>query len=99
MKEEIDEKIDELRHLCEKIYDLHAVFDPENQKEVIIDKILDYIRNYLRVCVDLLEFLKKEIEWNSMWIRRNHEELVELAEKFTEKITEKIMESKEGENE
>ena len=99
MKEEIDRKIDELRDLYEKIDNLHYVFSPESQKDFIIDKIFEHICDYLRVCVDLLESLKKEIEWNSMWIRRNDKELTELAKRVSEKIAEKIMESKEGENE
>ena len=99
MKEEIDRKIDELRDLYEKIDNLHCVFSPESQKDFIIDRIFEHICDYFRVCVDLLESLKKEIKWNNVWVKLNHKELVELAERVSEKITEKIMESKEGENE
>jgi len=99
MKEEIDRKIDELRDLYEKIDNLHCVFSPESQKDFIIDRIFEHVCDYLRICNDLLESFKKEIEWNDMWIKLNREGLRELAEKISEKITEKIMESKEGENE
>ena len=90
MKEEIDREIDELRDLYGKINNLYVVFTPESQKDFVTGKILDYIRDYLRVCVDLLESLKKEIKWNDMWIKFTREGLRELAEK--------IAKSKEGEN-
>ena len=78
MRKEIDEKIDELKGLYEKIDNLHCVFCPESQKDFVIDRILEHICDYLRVCVDLLESLKEEIKQNKMEMEWNREHLREL---------------------
>lgn len=77
-------ELEDLEDYLEKIQELHAVFNPENQKDFVIDRILQYVYDSLRTIEDILEALKEKDEWLASKIRWVRDDLQEIAERLKE---------------
>ena len=85
-------ELEDLEDYLEKIKELHAVFNPENQKDFVIDRILQYVYDSLRIIEDILEALKKKDERLANEIRWVHDDLQETARKVAKEIAERLKE-------
>ena len=85
---ELEARLEDLEDYLERIKELHAVFNPENQKDFVIDRILQYVYDSLRIIEDVLEALKTRNENLVKEIRWIHDDFREFAKKVAEGLKE-----------
>ena len=88
-------ELEDLKDYLEKIKGLHAIFNPENQKDFVIDRILQYVYDSLRIIEGVLEALKEKDEWLASEIRWVRDDLQESTRKVAKEIAERLKEEEE----
>ena len=92
---ELEARLEDLEDYLERIKELHAVFNPENQKDFVIDRILQYVYDFLRISKDILEALKENDEKLANEMKWIQDDFREFARKVAKKIAEGLKEEEE----